>query len=113
MMVGERRREIGILLAMGAPRRQVMGIFVINGLHLGTVGVLLGSLLGLGGIAYLKYQGIALPGDVYFVESVPVMAQVTDFLLVAVITLAISLFAALWPSWEASNLKPMDIIRYT
>jgi lipoprotein-releasing system permease protein len=113
MMVGERRREIGILLAMGAPRRQVMGIFVINGLQLGGVGAIFGTLLGLGGIAYLKFQGISLPGDVYFVETVPVLAQVTDFILVALITLVISLLAALWPSWEASNLKPMDIIRYT
>jgi lipoprotein-releasing system permease protein len=113
MMVGERRREIGILLAMGAPRRQVMGIFVINGMHLGAVGVGLGTVLGLLGIAYLKYQGIALPGDVYFVESVPVLAQLTDFLLVGGITFVIALLAALWPSWEASNLKPMDIIRYT
>ena len=113
MMVGERRREIGILLAMGAPRRQVMGIFVINGMQLGAVGVAFGTLLGLLGIAYFHYQGVKLPGDVYFVESVPVLPQVKDFLLIGGITFIISLLAALWPSWEASNLKPMDIIRYT
>lgn len=113
MMVGERRREIGILLAMGTPRKQIMGIFVINGLQLGAVGVSIGTLLGLGGIAFLHFFGISLPGDVYFVESVPVLAQVSDFLLVAGITFVIALFAALWPAWEASNLKPMDIIRYT
>lgn len=113
MMVGERRREIGILLAMGAPRRQVMGIFVINGLHLGAVGVLSGTLLGLAGIAFFHFYGFKLPGDVYFVETVPVLPQLTDFLLVGGITFAITLLAALWPSWEASNLKPMDIIRYT
>ena len=113
MMVGERRREIGILLAMGAPRRQVMGIFVINGMQLGAVGVTLGTVAGLLGISYLKFHGVDLPGDVYFVESVPVLPQLTDFLLIGGITFAISLLAALWPSWEASNLKPMDIIRYT
>nr|MEE4268259.1 ABC transporter permease [Candidatus Krumholzibacteria bacterium] len=113
MMVGERRREIGILLAMGTPRRQIMGVFVLNGLQLGSVGVALGTLLGLGGIAFLHFYGISLPGDVYFVESVPVLAQWTDFLLVTGMTFGIALVAALWPAWEASNLKPMDIIRYT
>jgi lipoprotein-releasing system permease protein len=113
MMVGERRREIGILLAMGTPRRQIMGVFVLNGLQLGSVGVALGTLLGLGGIGFLHYFGISLPGDVYFVESVPVLAQWTDFLLVTGMTFGIALVAALWPAWEASNLKPMDIIRYT
>jgi lipoprotein-releasing system permease protein len=113
MMVGERRREIGIMLAMGVPRGQIMGIFVINGLHLGSVGVGLGSLLGLAGIGFLYFFGVDLPGEVYFVESIPVLVKIWDFLLVAGITFAIALLAALWPSWEASNLKPMEIIRYT
>ena len=113
MMVGERRREIGILLAMGAQRRQVMGIFLINGAWLGLVGVFFGSILGLAGIFYLDRFGITLPGDVYFVEKVPVLLQWGDFLLIAGITQAMALLAGMWPSWEASNLKPMEIIRYT
>ena len=113
MMVGERRREIGILLAMGAKRSQVMGVFLFNGVWLGLVGGFFGSLLGLLGIVVLEKFGIKLPGDVYFVETVPVLLQWTDFISIAVVTLVMSLAAGLWPSWEASNLKPMDIIRYT
>jgi len=113
MMVGERRREIGILLAMGAKRRQVMGVFLINGVWLGAVGVFFGSVVGLVGIWLLHRFGISLPGDVYFVETVPVLLQWGDFFLVAGISLMMALFAGLWPSWEASNLKPMEIIRYT
>jgi lipoprotein-releasing system permease protein len=113
MMVGERRREIGILLAMGVRRGQVMGIFLINGIWLGAVGVFSGSLVGLLVIYSLDRFGIALPGDVYFVDRVPVLLQWPDFLLVGGITLVMALVAGLWPSWEASNLKPMEIIRYT
>jgi lipoprotein-releasing system permease protein len=113
MMVGERRREIGILLAMGAQRKQVMGIFLINGAWLGLVGLVFGSLLGLAGIVFLETYGITLPGDVYFVEKVPVLLQWSDFFLIAGVTLLMAVLAGLWPSWEASNLKPMEIIRYT
>jgi lipoprotein-releasing system permease protein len=113
MMVGERRREIGILLAMGARRRQVMGIFLLNGLWLGGIGIALGCALGLGGIWFLKAHGVRLPGDVYFVDHVPVLLQWGDFALVAAVSLIISLGAGLWPSWEASKLEPVDIIRYT
>ena len=113
MMVGERRREIGILLAMGVRRKQVMGIFLLNGLWLGFVGVFWGSLVGLAGIFLLQEYGIALPGDVYFVETVPVLLQWSDFMLIAGVSLLMTLGAGLWPSWEASNLKPMEIIRYT
>ena len=113
MMVGERRREIGILLAMGVPRKQVMGIFLLNGLWLGAIGMFWGSVCGLAGIWFLASYGISLPGDVYFVETVPVLLQWGDFFLVAGCSLAVALLAGLWPSWEASNLKPMEIIRYT
>ena len=113
MMVGERRREIGILLAMGAPRSRIMGIFLLDGFWLGSLGVIGGSGLGLAGIWALHTFGFQLPGDVYFVDTVPVLLQWGDFVSVAGVGLAISLLAGVWPSWEASNLQPMEIIRYT
>lgn len=113
MMVGERRREIGILLAMGARRGQVMAIFLLNGMWLGGLGIAVGTAIGLGGIWFLDAHGVRLPGDVYFVDHVPVLLEWTDLVLIASITMVMSLAAGLWPSWEASNLEPMDIIRYT
>ncbi len=113
MMVGERRREIGILLAMGARPGQIRGIFLATGLVVGGVGVLLGTLLGLGGYLFLDRVGIPLPGDVYFIDHVPVVAQTADFLLVAVVALGITLLATLVPSGEAARTRPMEIIRYT
>jgi len=113
MMVGERRREIGILLAMGARRRQIQAIFLLDGLAVGAAGTAIGSLLGWLGILYLEKVGIRLPGDVYFVDHVPVIAQPLDFVMVAVVALLITLGATLLPSVEASRLRPMEIIRYT
>lgn len=113
MMVGERRREIGILLAMGASRGQIQGIFLLNGLWLGTVGTALGSLLGWLGTQYLIHHGLPLPGEVYFVDHVPCIAQASDFLAVGLTGLVITLLATLLPSREASRLDPMEIIRYT
>ncbi len=113
MMVGERRREIGILLAMGARRRQIQAIFLLDGLAVGAGGTVLGSILGWLGILYLEKVGIKLPGDVYFVDHVPVIAQTLDFVMVAGAALLITLGATLLPSIEASRLRPMEIIRYT
>lgn len=113
MMVGERSREIGILLAMGARPGQIQGIFMLEGLFLGGAGTLIGSALGYAGFLYLDRVGVRLPGDVYFVDRVPVSAQGGDFLAVAAVALAITLLATFWPSREASRLRPMEIIRYT
>jgi lipoprotein-releasing system permease protein len=113
MMVGERAREIGILLAMGASRAQIQGIFLLNGLWLGALGTLLGSLLGWLGTQWLIHYGLPLPGDIYFVDHVPCIAQWSDFLVIAASALGITLLATLMPSREASRLDPMEIIRYT
>lgn len=113
MMVGERRREIGILLSMGARGRQIQGIFMLDGLCLGLIGGAIGSLLGYGGTVYLERFGFKLPSDVYFIDHLPVVAQWSDFLAVAAATLVITLVATLVPSREAATLKPMEIIRYT
>ncbi len=113
MMVGERAREIGILLAMGARRSQVQGVFVLQGLAIGAGGTALGSLLGWLGYLYLDRVGFRLPGDVYFLDRVPVVAQAGDYLLVAAAALGITLVATLWPSREAARLRPMEIIRWT
>jgi len=112
MMVGERGREIGILISMGARRAQIMRVFLLNGFWLGVVGTFFGCIAGLSGIFLLETYGISLPGDVYFVDQVPVLLKWGDFFLVASISLVVSILAGLWPSWEASNLKPVDLIRY-
>jgi len=57
--------------------------------------------------------GFRLPSDVYFIDHVPVLAQWNDFLIVAAVTILITLGATLVPSWEAARLKPMQIIRNT
>jgi lipoprotein-releasing system permease protein len=113
MMVGERRREIGILLSMGARRSQVQNIFLIDGMIVGGLGIVIGSLLGWLACLYLDKVGLSLPGDVYFVDRVPVLLQTADFLMVALAAMVITLLATLLPSYEAARLRPMDIIRYT
>jgi lipoprotein-releasing system permease protein len=113
MMVGERNREIGILLATGASRRQIMGIFVLNGFWLGIAGTALGSGLGWLATVALETWPIGLPGDVYFLDHVPVAVDPLDILLVAAGSLLLTLLASLGPSTVASRLEPMEIIRYT
>jgi lipoprotein-releasing system permease protein len=113
MMVGERGREVGILLAMGASPGQVQRIFVLNGLWLGFWGTVVGSLLGWLACQYLVTFGISIPGDVYFVDRMPCIPQWIDFAAVALAAMALTLVSTLVPSREASRLDPMEIIRYT
>ena len=83
-----------------------------EGLLIGGLGTGLGVLLGSALIAVLKrYPFVRLPGDVYFIERLPVRPEAGDFAAVIVAALVLCLAAALYPAWRASLLDPVEAIR--
>jgi lipoprotein-releasing system permease protein len=113
MVVMERRKEVAILQAMGAPANSVAAIFLFEGALLGLVGTIAG--VGAGFIAsYLigKYHLIHLPPDVFMVSAVPARLYPANFLLVAVAAIALCICAALYPAWQARSLSPVEVLRY-
>jgi lipoprotein-releasing system permease protein len=112
MVVLEKRRDIGVLKSMGATRATVLQIFLAEGLLIGGVGTGLGVVLGSILIAVLRrYPFVTLPGDVYFIERLPVLPQAGDFAAVILATLVLCLAAGLFPAWRAASLDPVDAIR--
>lgn len=113
MIVMERTKDIGILKSMGATSRGVMRIFMMHGVMVGAVGTAIG-VVGAMVLAFFvdRYRLIQLPGDVYFVETIPVQMKLLDVLLVVGVALLISFAATLYPSWRASRLAPVEAIRY-
>ncbi len=112
MIVLEKTREIGILMSLGAGRRGVRNIFLLEGMTLGGAGTLLGCLVGWIGCLGLDRYSLNLPGDVYFIETLPVDLWWGDVVLVSGLSLLICLFSAIYPSWRASHLVPVEAIRY-
>lgn len=112
MVVLEKRRDIGVLKAIGATRGTVLQVFLFEGLLIGGLGTGLGTALGFGLIAVLRrYPFVRLPGDVYFIERLPVRPEAGDFAAVILAALALCLAAALYPAWRASLLSPIEAIR--
>ncbi len=113
MIVMERTKDIGILRSMGASRGAVMRIFMLQGLIIGFIGTAIGTA---GGIVLSfvvdKYKLIRVPGDVYFIETVPVQLKIGDITAIALVALAICLVTTLYPAWKASRLVPVEAIRY-
>jgi len=112
MVVIEKRRDIGVLRSLGARRSTILGVFLAEGLLIGGLGTGLGVALGSILIAVLKrYPFVRLPGDVYFIERLPVRPEAGDFAAVVVAALVLCLAAALYPAWRASLLDPVEAIR--
>jgi lipoprotein-releasing system permease protein len=112
MVVLEKRRDIGVLKSLGADSATVMRVFLIEGLLIGAVGTALGAALAAALIAVLRrYPFVRLPGDVYFIERLPVRPEAGDFMAVIAAALLLCLGAALYPAWRASRLDPVEAIR--
>jgi lipoprotein-releasing system permease protein len=112
MVVLEKRRDIGVLRSLGARRGTVLRVFLAEGLLIGGLGTGLGVALGSALIAVLKrYPFVRLPGDVYFIERLPVRPEAGDFVAVILAAMVLCLAAALYPAWRASLLDPVEAIR--
>jgi lipoprotein-releasing system permease protein len=113
LLVADKRKEIGILKAMGASRRSVGAVFLAVGMLIGLVGTGAGSLVGLGLIwVQNTYRIIRLAGDVYQIDHLPMKLTWGDFGLVVGATLLISFVFTLLPARRAARLDPVEVLRY-
>jgi lipoprotein-releasing system permease protein len=98
---------------MGATHKSLWKIFLGKGLAIGVSGIGLGLLAGLALCALLStYPFIELPGDVYFLTTMPVEIRMLDMGIITLGTLIVCVFASWYPAQKASKLNPVDAIRY-
>jgi len=111
MIVTEKQREIAILKAMGATRRAIMRIFMLNGLIIGVTGTVIGIPLGYT-FLYLIEKYWTFDQTVYYIAHIPVHVQTLDVLLVSFSAILISFAATVYPSLQAAKLDPAAALRY-
>jgi lipoprotein-releasing system permease protein len=113
LMVAEKRREIGVLRALGASSRSITLVFMAEGVLIGLVGTTAGTVLGvLIGIIQDRYHVVKIPGDVYQLSELPMKMHTPELILIAVAALVLSFLATLYPSRQAARLHPVDVLRY-
>jgi len=109
----EKSRDIAILMSMGSKRKEVIKIFLYHGIIIGIIGVIIGTLLALT-ICFLlaKYKFISLPGDVYYISTLPVDVHFVDVLLTNLSAFVICVLASIYPSIKVSKISPAEVLRY-
>lgn len=111
MIVTEKQREIAVLKAMGATKKGIMRIFMLNGLIIGLTGTAIGVPLGYT-FLWLIQNYWTFDQTIYYISRIPVHVQAVDVILVSVSAILISFAATLYPSWQAAKLDPAAALRY-
>ena len=113
MSVMEKRRDIAVLMSLGARQAQIARIFIAQGLLIGICGVVLG-LVGGYSLSFLAdhYRWIALDEELYSISYVPFEPHFIDALWISAAAIAVSLLATLHPARSATRLMPVETLRY-
>ncbi len=113
LMVMEKTRDIGILMAMGSTQADIRRIFFFQGALIGAVGTALGTGLGLLWCWLANtFELIKIPMDVYQISHVPFRMRPFDLALIIIVTLGISFVSTMFPARRASKIDPVVALKY-
>ena len=112
LVVVERRRDIAILNAMGASKISLTALFVIEGAIIGSLGALIGVLLGVAAcVIGNRYKLVSLPADVYSISSIPFRPQLAEISLAVLTAFILSVIATIYPARAAASMRPAETLR--
>ena len=121
MAVTDKQADIAILRTLGASPGGIMRIFVVQGILIGVIGTLIGVASG---VALALNIDVVVPflerlfsiqflsREVYYITELPSDLQSGDVVAIALVSLLLSLFATLYPSWRAARVNPAEALRY-
>jgi lipoprotein-releasing system permease protein len=121
MLVTDKQADIAILRTLGTTPRTVMGVFMVQGMVIGTIGIALGVLFGT--VLAINLPAIVkwiehvfhvqfLSPDVYYISELPSELHWSDVAWITGLALVFSLLATLYPAWRASRTQPAQALRY-
>ncbi len=121
MAVTDKQSDIAILRTLGASPGGIMQIFMVQGALIGVIGTLIGVA---GGVALAFNIDVVVPWleqllnvkflsrEVYYITDLPSDPQRGDVVAIALVSLALSFLATIYPSWRASRVNPAEALRY-
>lgn len=121
MVVTDKHADIAILRTIGATPRSIMGIFIVQGLAIGVIGILVGVALGVllaltvaDLIAWVESMlGFRfLDAGVYFISDLPSRLHWADVRDIVIAALGLTFLSTLYPAWRAAKVQPAEVLRY-
>ena len=107
MLVSSKTREIGIMRSIGAKRKDILILFLFQGMIIGVVGAGVGTAAGLGYTAFAKETKMAWEGSI----PLEVTYNWTKIIQTAFTSFGLAVLASIYPAYRATKLLPVEAIR--
>ena len=111
-LVREKVKDIGILRSMGFSQKNIMGIFLIQGLILGVAGIILGICVSLGILWYLKNYSLAFITSIYYLTKIPIEISGKEIAVIVGANLGIIFISSIFPAYRASKMESVEALRH-
>ncbi|WFF43114.1 lipoprotein-releasing ABC transporter permease subunit [Salinicola endophyticus] len=121
MVVTDKHADIAILRTIGATPRSIMGIFVVQGLAIGIIGIVLGVVAGIALALSVSdiiawFQSVTgiqfLDPNVYFISYLPSRLEWDDVWVIVSSAFVLTFISTLYPAWRAARIQPAEVLRY-
>ncbi|WP_300392781.1 ABC transporter permease [Fusobacterium sp.] len=112
MLVREKIKDIGIMRAMGFSKKNIMRIFLLEGMTLGGIGILIGTVLSLIILWYVENYSIAGITSIYYLTKIPVELSVKEIITIILVNVVIIFFSSIFPAYRAGKMETMEALRH-
>lgn len=111
-LVREKTKDIGILRSMGFSKKNIMLIFLIQGLILGGIGIIIGVFLSIILLWYIKNYTVNFISSIYYIKSIPIEISLKEILTVVTANSFIILISSIFPAYRAAKLENVEALRH-
>lgn len=112
MLVREKIKDIGIMRAMGFPKKTIMRIFLFEGMALGGIGIIIGTVLSLFILWYVENFSISGITNIYYLTKIPVELFLKEIITIIFVNIIIIFLSSVFPAYRAGKMETMEALRH-
>ena len=111
-LVREKTKDIGIMRAMGFSKKNIMLIFLIQGIILGIIGIIMGIIASLILLYYIKNYAVDLVSNIYYLKDIPIEISLKEIAVIVGANFIVILISSIFPAYRAAKLENVEALRY-
>ena len=112
MLVREKIKDIGIMRAMGFSKKNIMKVFLIQGMILGNIGIIIGTIISLAFLWYIKNNSLNFITSIYYLTKIPVEISIKEILIIILANLGIIFISSIFPAYRGAKMETMEALRH-